>query len=167
MTCSVPVKPRQLSNTPSLCSLALRAGYDGWFLLRGAGDYVEKRYEALRDAIRRHGDAKGAALPLVLAENASRAPTDADGEKLLGNDKPWRPQAFRQARRLGHYPTCGLAVRGWHFRFAMPLVVVEHASRVPISASIKKLLGNDKAWRWQGVDLPGAAPRFLMVSGNC
>lgn len=64
---------------------------------------MEKRYEALRDAIRRHGDAKGAALPLVLAENASRAPTDADGEKLLGNDKPWRPQAFRQARRLGPY----------------------------------------------------------------
>lgn len=73
--------------------------------LAGAEEYVEKRYEALRDAIRRHGDAKGAALPLVLAENASRAPTDAAGEKLLGNDKPWRPQAFRQARPLGS--TCG------------------------------------------------------------
>ena len=162
----VLVKPRRLVNTPEMVCLALRAADDGWFPLTGAGDYVEKRYEALRDAIRRHGDAKGAALPLVLAENASRAPTDADGEKLLGNDKPWRPQAFRQARPLGPYPTCGLAVRGWLSRIAMPWVVVDDASRVPTSASIEKQLGNDNPWRSQDFHLPGAAPAFLSVNAE-
>ena len=61
---------------------------------------MERRHEALRDAIRRHGDAKGAPLPLALVENASRAPSDAAGEKLLGNDRPWRADAFRQVRKL-------------------------------------------------------------------
>ena len=62
---------------------------------------MERRHEALRAAIRRHGDAKGAPLALALVENATRAPSDAAGEKLLGNDQPWRPDAFRQ---VGHRP---------------------------------------------------------------
>ena len=64
------------------------------------GEYVERRHEALRDAIRRHGDAKGAPLALALVENATRAPSDAAGEKLLGNDRPWRPDAFHQVRHI-------------------------------------------------------------------
>ena len=64
-----------------------------------ADEYVERRHEALRDAIRRHGGAKGAPLALALVENATRAPSDAAGEKLLGNDRAWRPDAFRQVRR--------------------------------------------------------------------
>ena len=67
------------------------------YVLR-TGEYVERRHEALRDAIRRHGDGKGAPLALALVENATRAPSDAAGEKLLGNDCPWRPDAFRQVR---------------------------------------------------------------------
>ncbi|KAK9917929.1 hypothetical protein WJX75_009711 [Coccomyxa subellipsoidea] len=59
-------------------------------------EYVERRAGALRDAIRKHGGAKTAELPVVLIENSSRAPTSPEGEKLLGNKRPWLPDLMRK-----------------------------------------------------------------------
>ena len=71
-----------------------------------ADDYVERRAGAVRTAIAKHGGPGGkrAELPTVLIENSSRAPTNAAGEKLLGNKRPWLPDLMRQVR-LG-FPQC-------------------------------------------------------------
>lgn len=79
---------------------------------RAADAYVEQRHAALRDAVRRHGDAKAAPLPLALVENGSRAPSDGDGEKLLGSDRPWRPDAFAQARARSSLMNCAGSAHG-------------------------------------------------------
>ena len=62
-------------------------------------EYVERRAAAVRAAVRKHGGAGGkrAGLPVVLVENSSRAATDAAGQKLLGNKRPWLPDLMRQA----------------------------------------------------------------------
>jgi len=52
---------------------------------------VEKRARAVRDAIRKHGGAKTAGLPVALIENSSRAPKNENDEKLLGNKRAWLP----------------------------------------------------------------------------
>jgi hypothetical protein len=54
----------------------------------------------VRAAVWKHGGAGGkrAELPVVLIENSSRAPTDAAGQKLLGNKRAWLPDLMRQAR---------------------------------------------------------------------
>jgi hypothetical protein len=89
------VVPSQLRVKPH--NFPARTGAEG-VPARAADVYVEQRHAALRDAVRRHGDAKAAPLPLALVENGSRALSDGDGEKLLGSDRPWRPDAFAQAR---------------------------------------------------------------------
>ena len=64
-----------------------------------ADEYVERRAAAVRAAVRKHGGPGGkrAELPVVMIENSSRAPTDAAGQKLLGNKRPWLPDLMRQA----------------------------------------------------------------------
>ena len=57
----------------------------------GADEYVERRADAVRKAIRKHSGAKAAELPVALVENSSRAPTNDSGEKLLGNKRAWLP----------------------------------------------------------------------------
>ncbi|CAL8463424.1 g2958 [Coccomyxa elongata] len=59
-------------------------------------EYVERRAGALREAIYKHSGAKAAELPVVLIENSSRAAVNSDGEKLLGNKRPWLPDLMRQ-----------------------------------------------------------------------
>ncbi len=64
-----------------------------------ADEYVERRAGALREAIYKHSGAKAAELPVVLIENSSRAAVNSDGEKLLGNKRPWLPDLMRQVAR--------------------------------------------------------------------
>ncbi len=71
-----------------------------------ADEYVDRRAGALRDAIRKHGGAKSAELPVVLIENSSRAATSPEGEKLLGNKRPWLPDLMRQVG--AHSPSAHL-----------------------------------------------------------
>lgn len=54
----------------------------------------------MRGAIRKHGAAKGAELPVALIENSSRAPANASGEKLLGNKRAWLPDLMTQVLLL-------------------------------------------------------------------
>lgn len=66
---------------------------------------MERRAGALRQAIRKHGGAKGAELPVALVENSSRAPTNDAGEKLLGNKRAWLPDLMtRVSHHLSHRP---------------------------------------------------------------
>ncbi|CAL5223679.1 g6230 [Coccomyxa viridis] len=59
-------------------------------------EYVERRAQALRSAIRKHSGAKLAELPVALIENSSRAPTNDSGEKLLGNKRAWLPDLMTE-----------------------------------------------------------------------
>lgn len=61
-----------------------------------ADEYVERRAQALRSAIRKHSGAKLAELPVALIENSSRAPTNDSGEKLLGNKRAWLPDLMTE-----------------------------------------------------------------------
>lgn len=61
---------------------------------QGAGTYDEfcnQRGTALREAIRKCGAPSSAPLPLVLIENSSACATDAAGQKVLPDGRPWLP----------------------------------------------------------------------------
>lgn len=102
-TVAAPVLPTQVLACSE--SISCQGPYLTQHTLWHADEYVERRAGALRQAIRKHGGAKGAELPVALIENSSRAPANDAGEKLLGNKRAWLPDLMtRVSHHLSHGP---------------------------------------------------------------
>ncbi len=57
-----------------------------------ADEFAAKRGEQLQQAIRKHGDCRGAPLPVAFLENSDKCKQNDTGEKVLQNGEAWLPK---------------------------------------------------------------------------